>query len=125
MTHYSEPVGLVVSNSALQNSKDVFGILDPELGGASSFSAKLSANGLEPVTHWACRTQLEVESLEHLRNDTTAEFKAYVDLKATEFSRTPIGSVTAFKNNVQISDDDADFGQFIADLGLQRIQEVI
>jgi hypothetical protein len=121
MPTYSAPVCLVVSNGVLQNSSDVFGIIDPDSGGAGSFTVKLSANGLEPVTHWACRTQLEVESLDHLRNDSTTQFKAYVDLKAAQFGRQPIGSVTAFKNNVQISEDDADFWQFVASLGLQRI----
>jgi hypothetical protein len=125
MPTYSAPVCLVVSNGVLQNSSDVFGIIDPDTGGANSFTVKLSANGLEPVTHWACRTQLEVESLAHLRNDTVTEFKAYVDLKAAQFGRQPIGSVTAFKNNVQISADDADFWAFIAGLGLQRVEDTV
>ena len=122
MSQYSAPICLVVSNGVLQNSSDVFGIIDPDSGGAASFSVQLSANGALPVTHWACRTQMEVESLYHLRNDTTNEFKAYVNQKAAELGRTPVGSVTAFKNNVQISEDDADFWSYIASLGLQVIQ---
>jgi hypothetical protein len=121
MPQYSPPVCLVVSSGVLQNSSDVFGIIDPDTGGAASFSVQLSANGALPVTHWGCRTQMEVESLQHLRNDSTTQFKAYVDQKAAQFGRQPIGSVTAFKNNVQISADDADFWQFVAGLGLQRI----
>ena len=121
MPAYSQPVCLVVSNGVIQNSSDVFAVIDPDAGGAATFSVKLSADGLEPVTHWGCRTQLEAATLDHLRNDTTQEFKAYVDLKAAEFGRDPVGSVTAFKNNVQISEDNGDFWEFIAGLGLQRV----
>jgi hypothetical protein len=121
MANYSRPVCLVISNGVYQNSSDVFGIIDPDSGGANTFTVKLSANGQEPVSHWACRTQLEVSAYDALKNMNTTEFKAYVDAKALEYGRQPIGSITAFKNNVQISADDADFWQFIAGLGLQRI----
>ena len=125
MSHYSPPVCLVVSNGVLQNSSDVFAVLDPDSGGKDTFSVRLSANGLEPVTHWGCRTLLETATLDHLRNDTTQQFKAYVELKAAEFGRQPLGSVTAFKNNVQISADNGDFWEFVASLGLQRIETPI
>jgi hypothetical protein len=122
MADYSRPVALVISNGVYQNSSDVFGIIDPDTGGANTFTVKLSANGLEPITHWGCRTQLEVSAYNALKNMNTTEFKAYVDAKAAEYGRTPIGSITAFKNNVQISADDANFYTFVASLGLQRIQ---
>ena len=125
MATYSRPVCLVVSNGVLQNSSDVFTILDPDTGGANTFTVKLSANGLEPVTHWGCRTVLEVATLDHLRNDTTSEFKAYVDEVSAIRGRQPVGSVTAFKNNVQISAEDGNFWTFIAGLGLQRVAESI
>jgi hypothetical protein len=122
MADYSRPVALVISNGVYQNSSDVFGIIDPDTGGANTFTVKLSANGLEPVTHWGCRTQLEVSAYNALKNMNTTEFKAYVDAKAAEYGRQPIGSITAFKNNVQISADDANFYTFVASVGLQRIQ---
>ena len=121
MANYSRPVCLVISNGVYQNSSDVFGIIDPDSGGASTFTVKLSANGQEPVSHWATRTQLEVSAYDALKTMNTTQFKAYVDAKALEYGRQPVGSITAFKNNVQISEDDADFWQFIAGLGLQRI----
>lgn len=116
---------LVVSNGVLQNSSDVFTILDPDSGGAGTFSVKLSANGLEPVTHWGCRTPLEPATLNALQNMNITQFKAYVDQVAAIRGRQPVGSVTAFKNNVQISAADANFWTFVASLGLQAIQEPI
>ena len=125
MPTYTQDIALVISNGVKQNSSDVFNILDPDSGGASTFSVKLSATGLEPVTHWGAYTVLEVETRDHLLNDTTTQFKDYVNLKAAERGRTPVGSVTAFKNNVQISAEGENFWSFIAGLGLQRVAEPV
>jgi hypothetical protein len=116
------PYCLVVSSGVLQNSSDVFTILDPDTGGASTFSVKLSANGLLPATHWAAYTYLESDVYNALTNMTTTQFKAFVDAKAAEYGRTPVGSVTAFKNNVQIGGK-GDPWAFIAGLGLLIVIE--
>jgi hypothetical protein len=121
MANYSRPVCLVISEGVFQNSSDVFGIIDPDTGGANTFTVKLEQISDPTKIFWGCRTQLEVSAYNALKNMGNTEFKAYVDTKAAEYGRQPIGSITAFKNNVQISDDDADFWQFIAGLGLQRI----
>lgn len=113
---YVGPYNLVVSNGVLQNSSDVFTILDPDSGGAATFSVKLSANGQLPVTHWGARTLLQPETLNALQNMDVTQFKAYVDQVAATRGRTPVGSVTAFKNAVVISTLDANFHTFIASL---------
>ena len=125
MTVYTQDHALVISNGVKQNSSDVFYILDKDSEGQNTFSVKLSANGLEPVTHWGAYTVLEVETRDHLLNDTVQEFKDYVNLKAAERGRTPVGSITAFKNNVQISAEGENFWSFIAGLGLQRVAEPV
>ncbi len=122
---YVGPYCLVVSNGVLQNSSDVFALLDPDSGGAATFSVKLSATGVAPVTDWGTRTYLEPETLNALLNMTTTEFKAYVDQVAAARGRAPVGSVTAFKNNVRISALGANFFTYIASLGLQRIQAAL
>lgn len=122
MPSYTQDLALVISNGVLQNSSDVFNILDPDSGGASTFSVKLSADGLEPATHWGAYTILEVDTYNHLKNDTTQQFKTYVDEVAALRGRTPVGSVTAFKNNLQMSDEGESFWSFIAGLGLQQVQ---
>lgn len=117
---YVGPYNLIVSNGVLKNSSDVFNILDPDTDGAATFSVKLSANGLEPPTHWGCRTMLEEATYNALVNMTVQQFKAYVDQLSAQRGRAPVGSITAFKNDVQI--DAGDFWAFVASLGLQLIQ---
>ena len=118
MTQYN----LVISNGVLKNGSDVFNILDDDTGGAGTFSVKLNATGLEtdPVTHWACRTPLQDDVYNALKNMTTTQFKTFVDAKATEKGRTPVGSITAFKGNIQINE--GDFWAFIGSLGLKVVQ---
>jgi hypothetical protein len=117
---------LVIPNGVFQNSADVFTVLDRDEGGAKTFSVKLSGNGQLPTTHWGCRTPLEADVLNALQNMNVTQFKAFVDQKAAERGRQPVGSITAFKNNVAISAADANFHTFIASLPggpLQLVQE--
>jgi hypothetical protein len=109
-----EPIGVV------QNSSDVFNILDPDSGGAATFRIRLSASGAEPATHVAARTMLEAATYDALVNMTVQQFKAYVDQVATQRGRTPVGSITAFKNNLVIGS--ANFAEALAAAGLKRIE---
>ena len=120
------PYNLIVSNGVLQNSSDVFGILDPDTGGARTFSVKLNATGLaaDPVTHWGCRTMLEDSTVNALQNMTTTQFQTYVNSLATSRGRTQLASSVAFKNNVQM-DSSMSFWDFAESLGLKRIEETI
>ena len=120
------PYNLIVSNGVLQNSSDVFGILDPDTGGARTFSVKLNATGLaiDPVTHWGCRTMLEDSTVNALQNMTTTQFQTYVNSLATSRGRTQLASSIAFKNNVQM-DSTMSFWDFAESLGLKRIEETI
>ncbi len=52
---------------------------------------------------------------------STTEFKAYVDERAAELGREPVGSVTAFKNDVQFSPEGGSFWDFIASLNLHAV----
>jgi hypothetical protein len=119
---YIGPFCLVVASGVLQNSSDVFTILDPDSGGAATFSVPLSANGALPASHYGARSLLQDTTHNALTTMNTTQFKAYVDQVAAERGRTPVGSVTAFKNNVQISAANANFDTFIGSLGLQRVQ---
>lgn len=114
---------LVVANGVLQNSSDVFALLDPDAGGASTFTVPLSADGSAPATHWAAYTPLQGATRDALLSMTTTEFMAYVNQLADIRGREPIGSVTAFKNNVQISAEGENPWDFIASIGLQRVVE--
>lgn len=118
------PFILVVSNGVLQNSSDVFSILDPDRGGRATFSVPLNATGLQsdPTTHWAARTLLAEETYNALANMSVPQFKTYVDQVVAQRGRTPVGSVTAFKNNLQILDGAQDFDAVMTTLGLKRVR---
>ena len=121
MANYVGPYNMLVPTGVLQNSSDVFNILDPDSGGSKTFSVKLSANGQEPPTYYGCRTMLEEATENALLNMNTTEFKAYVNELSVIRGRTPVGSVTAFKNSVLMNKTQS-FWTYIASQGLQLIQ---
>ncbi|HEY9814552.1 MAG TPA: hypothetical protein V6D20_01910, partial [Candidatus Obscuribacterales bacterium] len=111
MTQWTGRYAIVVSNGVLKNSSDVFAILDPDVGGAETFSVPLNSTGdpADPVTHWGAYSPLPVQVRDALLNLSTTEFMEYVNQRAEEFGREPVGSVTAFKNNVQFSEEGGSF----------------
>ena len=109
---------LVISNGVFQNSADVFNILDSDEGGSKAFSVRLSNDGGTTLTHWAAYTTLDPATHNALKNMTVTQFKAYVNQMATQKGRAPVGSVTAFKGNLQMSAANADPWAYIASLGL-------
>ena len=113
------PLNLLIPTGVLKNGSDVFTILDPDSGGANTFSVALSADGSAPATYYAARTYLEQDTFDALQNMTVTEFKTFVDAKATERGREPVGSITAFKNALLI--DSGEFWPFIAGQGLQSV----
>lgn len=121
---YTPRLTIVVPTGVLQNSSEVFAILDPDSGGAATFSVPLSADGLEPATHYAAYTQLEQGTYAALTTLTTTQFRNYVNSLATQRGRGQIASATAFKNAVAIEDVNnlVGFAAFIASLGLQRVE---
>ena len=121
---YTPRLAIVVPVGVLQNSSEVFTILDPDSGGAATFSVPLSADGLEPVTHYAAYTVLEQATYDALTTMTTTQFRNYVNGLADQRGRTQIASATAFKNAVEIEDINnlVGFQAFITSLGLQRIE---
>ncbi len=117
------PLNLIIPTGVKLNGSDVFNILDPDSGGSSTFSVPLSASGVAPATHWGARTYLEVDTHNALTAMTVTQFKAFVDAKATERGRAPVGSITAFKNALLI--DGGNFWAFAAANGLQRVSATI
>ncbi len=124
MTQWTGRYAIVVSNGVLKNSSDVFHILDPDTGGAETFSVPLNASGdpADDVSDWAAYSPLPVDVRDALLYMSVQEFKAYIDQRAAELGRTPVGSVTAFKNDVRLSEEGGSFWDFIASLNLQRVQ---
>lgn len=119
---YVGPFCLVIPNGVKQNGSDCWVVLDPDSGGASTFSVPLSANGQLPATFWACRTPLESATYDALTTMTTTQFKDYVNSLASTRGRGQV-SGASFKNSIQISAANADFNAYITSLGLKRIVE--
>lgn len=113
------PYNLIIPAGVKQNSSDVFNILDPDSGGAATFSVPLEAGGVGPATHWGARTMLEPATVNALQNMTTTEFKTYVDQVAAVRGRSPVGSITAFKNSLLMNE--GDFWTFASANNLQRV----
>lgn len=120
---YLGPFCMVISAGVKQNGSDVFNILDPDSGGGNTFSVPLSANAALPATHFGCRSMLEAATHNALTTMGTTQFKAYVDALQVQRGRQAVGSITAFKNNIQISAANGNFNTFIASLGLQRVAD--
>jgi hypothetical protein len=113
------PYNMLVPVGVIQNSSDVFSILDPDSGGSATFTVRLSANGLEPATYYGARTMLEQSTVNALTTMSTTQFMDYVNQLAAQRGRNPVGSVTAFKNSLLMGQ--GDFWAFVAANGLQRI----
>lgn len=114
------PINIIVTAAVLANSSEIFGVLDPDSGGAATFSVALSPNGQANATHYGARTYLEERTYNALKNMSVAEFKTYCDMIAAERGRTPVLNVTAFKNGAVL--DEGDFWSFVAAQNLKPIQ---
>ena len=117
----SDKYCMVISNGVFLNGSDVFNILDADTGGRDTFSVKLSNDGGVTLTHWAAYSTLAPDVLNALTNMTVTQFKAFVDAEAVRKERQPAGSITAFKNNIQISAANASPWAYVASLGLVRM----
>jgi hypothetical protein len=117
------PIALIVTEAAKINSGEVFNVLDDDGGGVRTFSVALSPSGAANATHWAAYTYLQPAVENALRNMTVTQFKAFVDAEAAKKGRTIPGSVTAFKNSLQMSQPGESFWDFIAAAGLKPVQD--
>jgi hypothetical protein len=110
---------LLVSAEHKSIAEDVGRIIDPDLGGAFTFSVGLSSDGNEPATHYACRTYLSEQTHQALTQLDAAQLKVLLDQMATDRGRDPVGDIAGWPYSLVI--DDGDFYQFIQTQGLQVI----
>ena len=122
---YIGPFNLLLPTGVKQNGSDVLAILDPDSGGAATFSVPCSVGGIDPPTFWGARTMLEADTHNALTTMTTQQFKDYVDALAVTRGRQPVGSITAFKNAIIIGDGAQGFSAFLAANGVARIQPAL
>jgi hypothetical protein len=114
---------MILSEATLANSSEIFAVLDPDAGGAATFSVALSPSGAANATHWGCSTYLEQRTYDALTAMNTTQFKAYCDQIAAERGRVAPNNVTAFKNGVVIGNVGEWFWDFATAEGLKPVQE--
>lgn len=115
------PINIIITEAVKLNGSEIFAVLDPDAGGAATFSVALSPSGGANATHWATRTYLEDRTYNALKNMTVQEFKTYCDQIAAERGRAPVNNVTAFKNGAVLNE--GDFWSFVEAQGLKPVAE--
>lgn len=120
---YTQPLALIISNGVKQNGSDAFAIIDPDAGGAATFSVPLRTKGTtDGATHWAANTPLQEEAYLALRDMTTTQFKDYVNQLGGQRGRGSV-SGTAFKNSLLMGEPGGDFWAFVDASNLERVPE--
>lgn len=115
---YTQSVTLIIPNGVKQNGSDCFAIIDPDSGGASTFSVELRTKGTTGgATHWGAYTPLLETAYIALRDMTTTQFKNYVNtLKPGQQV-----SGASFKNSLLMSEPGADFWAFVDTNNLEPV----
>ncbi len=121
---YIGPFNLLLPAGVRQNGSDVFTILDQDSGGAATFSVPCSLDGTGVATFYGARTWLEADTHNALTTMSTIQFKTYIDQLAVIRGRTPVGSITAFKNSLIIGDGSQGFTAFLTANLVMRIRSV-
>ena len=116
------PVPMILPESVKNNSAEIFYVLDPDAGGAKTFSVALSPSGAANATAWGCSTYLEQRTYDALTTMNTTQFKAYCDMIAAERGRVAPNNVTAFKNGVVIGQVGEYFWDFAKAQGLKPVE---
>lgn len=114
------PIALIIPDGQKANAKAVWGILDPDFGGASTFSVPLSASGAAPATHWGANSMLEEATDNALRTMTSTQFKTYMDSLAADRKRTAPASV-GFKSSLIMGAVGQNFWEVVTANGLKRV----
>lgn len=100
-------------------AEDVGRIIDPDSGGTFTFSVRLSSDGQEPATHYACRTFLSQETHQALTQLDAAQLKSFLDQMALDRGRETVGDIGGWPYSLIV--DDGDFYQFIAGQNLEVV----
>lgn len=113
---FTQRVAIIIPATNKADADAVFGLLDPDVGGADSFTVALTANG-NTLSHWAAYTRMEQASYNALTTMNNNQFKNYIDtLKPTQ--TIPLGTVQSFKQSVILGAEGQDFWEVVAANGL-------
>ena len=118
---YTQSIALIIPNGVKQNGSDCFAIIDPDSGGASTFSVALRTKGTTgAATHWGAYTPLLEAAYLALRDMTTNQFKDYVNQLGGQRGRGSV-SGASFKNSLLMGEPGADFWAFVDANNLEQV----
>ena len=111
---YTDRAPIIIPDGAKNNADAVFSILDPDSGGAASFSSPVALLG-NPLLRvgWASYSQMEQETFDALTGLSNNAFLSYVNALATERGRLAVGSVLQFKNAAIVGVPGEGFWEFL------------
>lgn len=110
---YTDNVALIIPNGVKQNGSDCFAIIDPDAGGASTFSVPLRTKGeTGGATFWGANTPLLEDAYLALRDMTTNDFKDYVNQLGGERGRGSVAGAS-FKNSLLMGLPGENFWAFV------------
>lgn len=117
MADYTNRIAIIIPANVKPDTDAIFSILDPDVGGANSFTVPLSSDGGNSITHWAAYTRMIQNSYTALTTFSNNDFKNYVDDLKPDNS-VPLGTIQSFKQRVLLGAEGQDFWEFVAAQGL-------
>lgn len=126
MAIYTQRVAIIIPAKEKPDADAVFGTLDPDVGGANSFTVALTSNG-NTLSDWGAYSRMTQDSYNALTTMDNNQFKNYLDSlpdpvdangdPAPEL-RPTLGQVQSFKQNVILGAEGQDFWEVVAANGL-------
>lgn len=123
---YTDRIPFVIPAINKSDADAVFATMDPDFGGAGSFSVPLNATGAGNPTHWGSYGPVETGAYAALTG-TNAALKAYLDSRPAKSGITPpsLGVVQSFKQTALLGAPGQNFWAFLTANGLKRVEPVI
>lgn len=126
------PFACVVSATVKKNANDTWGLIDRDSGGTEEGSAtgygtfsvplRNKGSGGTSPNAWACSTWLEQVCVDALQPGVTnTDFTAFLQARAVELGRPMPNNPGQFRAQFNMSEQGADFWQFIDALGYEVI----
>ena len=124
-------IPMSISDTLKTKANEVWNLIDPDQGGANTFSVPLSPSGSPNPTACGTMTLLERERYDALAGTpqpdgsrvalTNAEFTAFLQARSVKLGRPIPSNANSFRPQFKIGVEGQDFDAFLAASGLQRV----
>lgn len=117
---FTEPIIIIITTGYLSQISSITQILDPDVGGVSTFTVPLSTTGFFPATHWCCSAVLHDNLYVALTTLTDTDLLSWINSKAIEKNLEMVPNVEP-RVDLQMFYDKT-FDEVLTITGLQRIE---